>query len=62
MVVYGKKTINSVTYDHAYSDLGMKIERDGIPYDDALDPEGSGRKYNETDIPIEPVEESEGDA
>ncbi len=37
----------------AYSDAGMQIERDGVRYDEAIDPNGSGRTYTETDIPVE---------
>ena len=54
MIVPKKKTINGIEYDYTYSDTGMYIERDGVPYTDALDPLDSGRVYIETDIPIEP--------
>ena len=43
-----------------YSDAGVMIERDGVQYEEAIDPEGSGRVYVETAIPIpvpEPVED-----
>lgn len=53
MIVKTTKTINGVTYDYTYSDSGMKIERDGALYDEAVDPEGSGREYTESDTPIE---------
>ena len=36
-----------------YSDAGKKIERDGVLYDEAVDPIGSGRTYTETDQDIE---------
>lgn len=39
-----------------YSDAGMKIERDGIRYDEAVDPIGTGRTYTETDERIEVLE------
>ena len=39
-----------------YSDAGFKIERDGVQYDEAIDPENTGRVYTETDERIE-VEE-----
>lgn len=52
------KTENITINDHAfvriYSDIGMKIERDGVQYDDAIDPASTGRTYTETDIPIDP--------
>lgn len=58
-VIYTKKTINGITYDYAYSDSGMMIERDGAQYSEAVDPLGSNRFYIETDIPIETNEEEE---
>ena len=33
-----------------YSDSGFMIERDGILYEDAIDPENMNRVYTETDI------------
>lgn len=39
-----------------YSSLGMKIERDGARYDEAIDPKDKGRVYTETDEPIEGYE------
>lgn len=53
MIVKTTKTINGVTYDYTYSDSGMKIERDGALYDEAVDPLDSGREYTESDTPIE---------
>lgn len=35
-----------------WSDAGMKIERDGIRYDEAIDPTDKGRTYTETDEPV----------
>lgn len=35
-----------------YSDAGMHIERDGVIYEEAIDPESTNREYTETDIPI----------
>jgi hypothetical protein len=32
-----------------YSDLNRYIERDGVLYTEAVDPEDSGREYTETD-------------
>lgn len=57
MIVKTTKTINGVTYDYSYSDSGMKIERDGALYDEAIDPLDSGREYTETDVPIESYDE-----
>ena len=41
-----------------YSDAGFHIERDGRIYDEAIDPQDSGRVYTETGIPIETEEEA----
>lgn len=53
MIIKTTKTINGTVYDYTYSDLGMKIERDGARYDEAVDPLDSNREYIETDEPIE---------
>lgn len=39
-----------------YSDAAMKIERDGVRYDEAVDPADVGRVYTETDEPIDGYE------
>ena len=57
MIVKTTKEINGIKYDYTYSDAGMMIERNGARYVEALDPIGSGREYNETDEPVEPVNE-----
>ena len=44
-----------------WSDIGMKIERDGIRYDEAIDPTDKGRTYTETDEPVESEEATEAD-
>lgn len=36
-----------------YSSRGRKIMRDGVTYDEAIDPSNSGRAYTEADEPIE---------
>lgn len=36
-----------------YSDAGKYIERDGVFYQEAVDPVGSGRVYTETDVDME---------
>ena len=36
-----------------YSDAGKMIEREGIVYDVAIDPEDSGRVYTESDVDVE---------
>lgn len=47
---------DGVVLNRTYSDIGMKIERDGVRYDEAIDPADLGRAYTETDEPIEQVE------
>ena len=47
------KIINGKKFVHKYSINGMKIECDGVPYDDAWDLEYLNREYTETDIPVE---------
>ena len=49
--------INGHLFIHTYSDDGMKIERDGIEYDEAYDPIDTGRVYTETTHIIETVTE-----
>ena len=44
------------------SDIGMKVERDGVRYDEAVDPADKGRTYIETNEPIVEVTESDKDA
>lgn len=39
-----------------YSDKAMKIERDGVRYDEAIDPADASRVYTETDEPIDGYE------
>lgn len=53
MIIQTTKEINGVVYDYTCSDSGMKILRDGVEYDEAFDPAGSGRTYTESDTPIE---------
>ena len=44
---------DGVVLNRTYSDIGMKIERDGVRYDEAIDPAELNRQYTETDEPIE---------
>ena len=46
-------TINGVEFVRACSDSGLLIERDGVLYEEAIDPADSGRTYTESDQPIE---------
>lgn len=42
-------TINGKEFIRAYSDSGFMIERDGVQYDEAIDPIEEGRTYTETE-------------
>ena len=44
---------DGVILNRTYSDVGMKIERDGVLYDEAVDPAELNRQYTETEEPIE---------
>jgi hypothetical protein len=50
---------DGVVLNKTYSDAGMKIEREGVRYDEAIDPAELGRVYIETDEPIEAEEIAE---
>lgn len=49
---------DGVVLNRTYSDIGMMIERDGVRYEEAIDPAELNRQYIETD---EPVSELEGE-
>ena len=53
MIVTEKLTINKKSFTKTYSDAGMKIPRDGVRYDEAIDQTKFKRQYTETDEPIE---------
>lgn len=53
VVEYFRTREDGVVLNRTYSDTGMKIERDGIQYDEAVDPAELGREYIETEEPIE---------
>lgn len=49
-------------YMRTYSDVGRHVVRDGIEYDEAIDPVDSGREYTEgTPIEVDDGEESEAE-
>lgn len=50
---YFRTRNDGVKLYRTYSDQNFQIERDGVLYEEAIDPEGTNRTYNETDIPIE---------
>ena len=49
---YYKTREDGVVLNRTYSDKGMMIERDGVRYDEAIDPAELYRKYTETDTPL----------
>ena len=53
MIIEELFEINGTQHVRHYSDSGVMIERDGVTYEVAEDPVGTGRTYTETDIPIE---------
>lgn len=53
MIVIEKLTINGKPFVKTYSSCGFMVERDGIRYDEAIDPAEFNRQYTETDEPIE---------
>lgn len=53
MIIEELFEINGTQHVRHYSNSGVMIERDGVTYDVAEDPVGTGRTYTETDIPIE---------
>lgn len=48
---------DGVALNRTYSDKGMMIERDGVRYDEAIDPAELNRQYKETDVLIDLTEE-----
>lgn len=56
---YYKTREDGVRLVRTFSDIGMMIERDGIVYDEAIDPEELGRDYIETDVPCEDATEAD---
>lgn len=62
MVKTEEVVIGGTTFTKNYSDAGFKIERDGVQYDEAIDPVGSGRTYTETDVPVDDQEISDSEA
>lgn len=50
---------DGVALNRTYSDIGVFISRDGVLYEDAIDPDNEDRIYEETDIMIPVAEEPE---
>lgn len=49
---YYKTREDGVVLNLTYSDIRMMIERDGVRYDEAVDPAELGRVYTETEEPV----------
>lgn len=50
MIVTETVTINGGTFTRTYSDAGRFVVRDGVSYEEAIDPLNSGRAYTEGEI------------
>ena len=59
MIITERAIINGREFIHTYSDDGFQIRKIGTDeiYSDAIDPIGVYRIYEETNIPIEKLEE-----
>ena len=53
MIVKENIEISGKSFVKQYSDSGFYIERDGVKYSEAIDPENISREYTETDEPVE---------
>lgn len=49
-IEFYKTREDGVNLYRTYSDDGFMIERDGVFYEEAIDPEDSGRLYSETNV------------
>ena len=54
-----RKREDSVRLVRTYSDINHYIEREGVVYSEAIDPEELGRQYTETELEIEETEQIE---
>ena len=53
IVEYHKTREDGVVLNRVYSDKGVMIEREGVRYDEAIDPAELNRQYTETDESID---------
>ena len=53
MIKTENMTINNRSFVRTFSDSGKMIEREGVLYEEAIDPAEFGRTYTETDEIIE---------
>ena len=61
MIKTESMTINGIHFIRTYSDTGHKVERDGVVYDEAIDPADTGRTYTESAEMVGEDEESGDD-
>ena len=52
MIIKEKLTINGRAFVKTLSDAGYMVCRDGVCYEEAVDPEEFDRTYTETDKPV----------
>ena len=57
MIIVENKVINGKEFKHTISDKGFMIKRDNVLYDEAYDPVGFDREYEETDKAVGVEEE-----
>ena len=57
MIIVENKVINGKEFKHTISDKGFMIKRDNVLYDEAYDPVGFDREYEETDKAVGEEEE-----
>ena len=62
MLLTEELTVEGRILVRTYSDQNMQIERDGVRYAEAIDPQDSGREYTETDDPIDEGEITDSEA
>ena len=57
MIIVENKAMNGKEFKHTISDKGFMIKRDNVLYDEAYDPVGFDREYEETDKAVGEEEE-----
>lgn len=61
MIMTETMIINDIPFVRTYSDTGHRVERDGVAYDEAIDPADTGRTYTESSEMVGEDEESDSD-
>ena len=60
MIVQENLTINGRAFVRTYSDTGKYVVREGISYEEAIDPAGLNRVYTEgAEMPVLPEDKAE---